>query len=63
MHPETAIARSRATKDAMHNRYDNREHSQRGKVAYDSKYAALRRVIDELESPRANDEDVKRATL
>jgi hypothetical protein len=60
-HPDVTIARSRATTDAMHNRYENRECSKRAKVAYDTKHAELRRAIEALESPICTNEDVRRA--
>jgi len=62
-HPDVAIARSRAVEDAIAGRYDNRECSQRGRVAYDVKHASLSRSIEAIGEALGTDEDVRRAEL
>lgn len=44
-HPDRILAKDRARQDAFDNRYDNRETSQGAKVAYDVKFAEVRRNI------------------
>lgn len=60
-HPSVAIARSHATDDAIAGRYDNRESSQRGRVAYDVKHAQLVRDMEALGRCIGTNEDVRRA--
>lgn len=62
-HPDVTVARSRAISDAIAGRYDNRETSQRGRIAYDTKHAQLLRDIEELGPARGSDEDVRRAEV
>lgn len=63
MHPCTALAHSRAIEDAYRNHYANREDSQRGKVAYDAKYAEVRRSIEALPGCSGTDDDVRRGEV
>ena len=58
-----AIARSRAVEDAIAGRYDNREQSQRGRVAYDTKHAQLSRAMESLGPALGTDWEVHKAEL
>lgn len=62
-HPDCTIARSRAVEDAIAGKYDNREQSHAGKVAYDVKHSSLTRSMEAIRECLATDEDVRRAEL